>query len=79
MSQSSDAHTAVPSIRGLARGRTLILIDNARVTTERRAGPSATYLNPFFLEAVEISRGPGSVAYGSDAFGGIIHARTRRP
>ncbi len=79
VSTQSDLHTAVPSIRGLSRGRTLILIDGARVTSERRAGPSATYLDPFFLEGIEVSRGPGSVAYGSDAFGGIIHARTRRP
>ncbi|MFQ5739978.1 MAG: TonB-dependent receptor [Acidobacteriota bacterium] len=75
----SEGHAAVPSIRGLARGRTLLLIDSARVTTERRAGPSATYLDPFFLEAIEVARGPGSVAYGSDAFGGVIHARRRRP
>ncbi len=77
--QVSDLHAAVPAIRGLARGRTLILIDGARVSTERRAGPSATYLDPFFLEGTEVSRGPGSVAYGSDAFGGVIDARTRRP
>ncbi len=77
--QVSDLHAAVPVIRGLARGRTLVLIDGARVSTERRAGPSATYLDPFFLEGTEVSRGPGSVAYGSDAFGGVIDARTRRP
>lgn len=75
----SDGQAAVPAIRGLARGRTLLLIDGARVTTERRAGPSASYLDPFLLEGIQVSRGPGSVAYGSDAFGGIIHARTRRP
>jgi iron complex outermembrane receptor protein len=75
----SEGHAAVPAIRGLARGRTLILVDGARVTTERRAGPSASYLDPFFLEGVEVSRGPGSVGYGSDAFGGVIHARTRVP
>jgi outer membrane receptor protein involved in Fe transport len=78
VSHLSEGHVATPSIRGLARGRTLILIDGARVTTERRTGPSATYLDPFFLEGVEVARGPGSVAYGSDAFGGVIHARTRR-
>jgi iron complex outermembrane receptor protein len=77
--QVSDLHAAVPAIRGLARGRTLVLIDGARVSSERRAGPSATYLDPFFLEGAEVSRGPGSVAYGSDAFGGVIDARTRRP
>ncbi len=76
--QVSDGHAAVPAIRGLAGGRTLILLDGGRVTTERRAGPSATYLDPFFLESIEVARGPGSVAYGSDAIGGVIHARTRR-
>ena len=40
-------------------------------------GPSATYLDPAILESVEISRGPATVAYGSDAFGGVILARTR--
>ena len=79
VSQVSEGQAAVPAIRGLARGRTLILIDGARVTAERRVGPSATYLDPFMLEGIEIARGPGSVAYGSDAFGGVIDARTRRP
>ncbi len=77
--RSSDLHAGVPSIRGLSRGRTVLLLDGARVTTERRAGASATFLDPFFLEAVEVVRGPSSVAYGSDAFGGVIHARTKRP
>jgi outer membrane receptor protein involved in Fe transport len=79
VSQVSEGHAAVPAVRGMARGRTLILIDGARVTSERRVGPSATFLDPFVLESVEVSRGPGSVAYGSDAFGGVIYARTRRP
>jgi outer membrane receptor protein involved in Fe transport len=74
----SEGQAAVPAIRGFARGRTLILIDGARVTAERRVGPSATYLDPVVLESVEVARGPGSVAYGSDAFGGVIDARTRR-
>jgi outer membrane receptor protein involved in Fe transport len=78
-SKVGSGATAVPSLRGLARGRTLILIDDARVTAERRAGPSATFLDPFSLESVEVIRGPGSVAYGSDALGGVIHGRTPQP
>lgn len=77
--RSSDLHAGVPSIRGLSRGRTVLLLDGARITSERRAGASASFLDPFFLETVEVVRGPSSVAYGSDAFGGVIHARTRRP
>ncbi len=78
VSTVSEGQAAVPTIRGFAGGRTLILIDGARVTSERRAGASATFLDPFSLDSVEVSRGPGSVAYGSDAFGGVISARTRR-
>lgn len=78
VSSVSEGQAAVPAVRGLAKGRTLILIDGARVTSERRVGPSATFLDPFSLEGVEVARGPGSVAYGSDAFGGVIFARTRR-
>jgi iron complex outermembrane receptor protein len=79
VSPSGPGQTAVPTLRGMARGRTLVLLDGARVTTERRAGASATYLDPFSLGYVEVVRGPGSVAYGSDALGGVIHARTVSP
>jgi outer membrane receptor protein involved in Fe transport len=79
VSRSEEGPTGVPSIRGLSRGRTLVLLDGARVTTERRAGASAAYVDPFTLASVEIARGPGSVAYGSDAFGGVINASSRYP
>mgnify|MGYP002362054999 CR=1 FL=1 len=77
--RSDESTSAVPIVRGLARGRTLLMLDDGRVTAERRAGPSASYLNPFALESVEVTRGPGSVVYGSDAFGGVVHARTPMP
>ena len=77
VSQVSEGQAAVPAVRGLARGRTLILVDGARVSSERRVGASATYLDPGVIEGIEVARGPGSVAYGSDAFGGVISVRTR--
>jgi len=70
---------AVPVVRGLAGGRTLLLIDDARIVAERRAGPSATFVDPLSLGSIEVSRGPGSVAYGSDAIGGVVHLRPRDP
>ena len=78
VSQVSEGHATVPAIRGLARGRTLVLIDGARVSSERRVGPSATYADPATFEGIDVARGPGSVAYGSDALGGVISVRTRR-
>lgn len=79
VNQVSEGQAAVPAVRGMARGRTVILIDGARVTSERRVGPSAAFLDPFSVDSLDIARGPGSVAYGSDAFGGVISVRTRRP
>jgi outer membrane receptor protein involved in Fe transport len=77
INQVSEGHASVPAIRGMARGRVLLLIDGARVTSERRVGPSATFLDPASLEGIDIARGPGSVAYGSDALGGVISMRTK--
>jgi hemoglobin/transferrin/lactoferrin receptor protein len=74
----SEGHAAVPAVRGLARGRTLFLIDGGRVSAERRVGPSGTFLDPSIVEGIDVARGPGSVAYGSDALGGVVSVRTRR-
>lgn len=79
VSTISEGQAAVPAIRGLARGRTLILVDGSRAATERRAGANASFLDPGAIRTIEVARGPGSVAYGSDAFGGVIAARTRGP
>ena len=79
VSAISEGQSAVPAIRGLARGRTLILVDGSRASTERRAGANASFLDPGVARTIEVARGPGSVAYGSDAFGGVIVARTRGP
>jgi hemoglobin/transferrin/lactoferrin receptor protein len=79
VTQVSEGQAAVPAVRSLARGRTLLMIDGGRVSSERRVGPSAAFMDPFSVENVDVARGPGSVAYGSDAFGGVISVRTRRP
>ena len=78
-SRLGDGADSVPALRNLGRGRTLVLIDGARVTAERRAGPSATFVDPATLANVEVLRGPGSVIYGSDAFGGVLNAVTADP
>ncbi len=46
VSSVSEGQAAVPTIRGLARGRSLVLLDGARVSSERRVGSSATYVDP---------------------------------
>jgi outer membrane receptor protein involved in Fe transport len=69
----------VPNIRGLARSRVLILIDNARITSDRRTGPNASFIKPNDIEKIEVLRSPSSVFYGSDAIGGVIHILTKKP
>jgi outer membrane receptor protein involved in Fe transport len=79
VSAIGEGRAAVPAIRGLARGRTSIVVDGARALTERRAGANAAFLDPAVVRTIEVARGPASVAYGSDAFGGIVAVRTRGP
>lgn len=79
VSVRGEGPAAVPVVRGLAGGRTMLLMDDARIVAERRAGPSATFVDPLTLGSIEVSRGPGSVAYGSDALGGVVHLRPRDP
>lgn len=78
VSTVSEGRAAAPAIRGLAHGRTLLLIDGARVTSERRVGTGMHAVDPFSLERLDVARGPGAVAYGSDAIGGVIGVQTRR-
>jgi len=75
----SGGFSIVPNIRGLARSRVLILIDNARVTSDRRTGPNASFVEPYDIEKIEVLRSPASVLYGSDAIGGVIHILTKKP
>ncbi|WP_025761883.1 TonB-dependent receptor plug domain-containing protein [Dyadobacter tibetensis] len=68
-----------PFIRGLTGNQTLTLIDGIRLNNSTfRYGPNQ-YLNtvdPFSLDRIEIYRGGGSVAYGTDALGGTIQLFT---
>ena len=75
----AEGQSAVPAIRGLARGRTLLLVDGSRLFSERRAGPSVSFLAPSSFDRIDVVRGPASVAYGSDAFGGVISMVSRQP
>lgn len=75
----SGGFSLVPTVRGLARRRVLYLIDNARLESDRRTGPNASFVSPEDLERLEVLRSPASVLYGSDAIGGVIHLLTRNP
>ncbi|MBX2840510.1 MAG: TonB-dependent receptor [Flammeovirgaceae bacterium] len=71
-----------PFIRGLTGYQTLLMIDGIRLNNSTfRSGPNQ-YLNtidPLMLERIEVERGAGSVAYGTDAIGGTALFLTKDP
>lgn len=78
-SLGSGGFTMVPTVRGLARRRVLFLIDGARIESDRRTGPNASFVSPKDIDRVEVLRSPASVLYGSDAIGGVVQIFTRTP
>jgi hemoglobin/transferrin/lactoferrin receptor protein len=80
--QKSTHGAGSPFVRGLTGNQTLILIDGIRLNNSTfRYGPNQ-YLNtidPFSLDRIEVLRGSGSVAYGSDALGGTVQLFTANP
>lgn len=71
-----------PFVRGLTGNQTLILVDGIRLNNSTfRYGPNQ-YLNtidPFIIHRIEVAKGTGSVQYGSDAIGGVVHILTQDP
>jgi TonB-dependent heme/hemoglobin receptor len=66
-----------PSIRGLTGQRVLVLVDGSPMNSVRGNGPHTSLVDPSQVERIEVVRGPSSVAYGSDALGGVINIITR--
>lgn len=67
-------------IRGLTGNQTLIVLDGIRLNNAiYRYGP-IQYLNTidmFTIHKIDVLKGIGSVEYGSDAMGGVIHIKTK--
>lgn len=68
----------VLSIRGISRQRVATLISGMPVVSDRRAGASASFIDPLLLEGAEVLRGPSSTYYGSGALGGVVQMFPRR-
>ncbi len=68
-------------IRGLTGNQVLVLVDGVRLNdSTTRFGPNQILntVDPAIVERIEVTRGPSSVLYGSDAMGGVIAIWTRR-
>lgn len=78
-SVGKGGYSMSPAVRGLAEHRVLLLVDGVRITSERRIGASASFINLQNIDRIEVNRGPYSVFYGSGAVGGIINIITKSP
>lgn len=79
--QKTGHNGGAPIIRGLMGNQILILVDGVRQNNLNLfAGPNS-FLNTFDpedIERIEVIKGPGSVLYGTDALGGVVHIITKR-
>jgi vitamin B12 transporter len=68
-------------IRGADAGQSVMVIDGMRLSDSSSTAGGYGFSN-FFVddaERIEILRGPQSILWGSDAIGGVVNVRTRRP
>lgn len=69
------------TIRGLGSQRVLTLTDGIRLNGQGAGygGGNLSLYDVYSVERIELLRGPNSVLYGTDAFGGVINIITRQP
>ena len=80
--QTSQVGGGSPILRGFEANRILTVIDGVRMNNAIYRGghlQSLITVDPFALESLELLLGPGSVAYGSDALGGVVVLKTLHP
>lgn len=80
--QKSQMGGGSPIIRGFEANRVLLVVDGVRMNNaiyrEGHLQNSITIDNSM-LERMEVIYGPGSLMYGSDALGGVVHFRSKDP
>ena len=61
-----------PVIRGMQGMRVLTLLNGMRIENQQWGGDHGMATSQLGIEAVEIIKGPSSLLYGGDAFGGVV-------
>ncbi len=80
--QRSQLGGGSPVLRGFEASRVLLVVDGVRLNNAiYRSGhlQNVITLDNSILDQIEVIYGPGSITYGSDALGGVVHFRTRDP
>jgi hemoglobin/transferrin/lactoferrin receptor protein len=80
--QKSQLGGGSPMIRGFSTNRLLITVDGVRMNNAIFRGgnlQNVISIDPLSIRNTEIILGSGSVAYGSDAIGGVMSFYTKKP
>ena len=80
--QKSQMGGGSPVIRGFEANKVLIVVDGVRMNNAiYRNGhlQNAITVDNNMLESIEVVYGPAAVIYGSDALGGVMSFRSKRP
>ncbi len=80
--QKSQKGGGSPVIRGFEANKVLIVVDGVRMNNAIFRGghlQNVITIDPVILERTEVVYGPGSVIYGSDALGGVMHFISKKP
>ena len=80
--QKSQLGGGSPILRGYEANKVLIVVDGVRMNNAIYRGghlQNVITLDNNALDRVEVVYGPGSVIYGSDALGGVMHFHTKKP
>ncbi len=80
--QKSQQGGGSPIIRGFETNKVLMVVDGVRMNNAIYRGghlQNIITLDNSAMEKIEVLFGPGSVMYGSDALGGVMHFYTKNP
>ncbi len=78
--QKSQLGGGSPVVRGFEANKLLLVVDGVRLNnTIYRSGhlQNAITIDPAILGSLEVIFGPGSLMYGSDALGGVVHFKSK--
>ena len=80
--QMSQLGGGSPVLRGFEANRVLLVVDGVRMNNAiYRSGhlQNSITIDENALTNLEVSYGPGALAFGSDAIGGLLHFQTKNP
>ncbi len=76
---STGGAIAKPVIRGLGYNRIVTIQEGTRQEGQQWGDEHGLEIEEFSADRIEILKGPGSLMYGSDALGGVIHVLEQVP